>query len=466
MTPTKPRQKKTKSGRSRQTLLILGASGDLTGRLLLPGLAGLLEQRSDLDLHLMGAGVEGWSSERWQRQVRRSCGDAMSARRLDRLVSDTTYQQADVTQPEDLQRLLDACEGQPALYFALPPPITAKACDALTKLDLPTGTRLVLEKPFGTDAKSAGQLNDLLARLVPEDQVHRVDHFLGKSTVLNILGLRFGNRILEPILNAEHVERVEIVFDETLGLEKRARYYDGAGAMVDMIQSHLLQVLSVMAMEAPPTITARDLRDRKAEVLRATRIWGDDPETATRRGRYTAGKIGRRRLSAYVDEKGIDPARGTETLAEVDVEVRNWRWAGVPFRLRSGKALGANREEIVITFKDPQRIPDGLHDYAVPNRLRIALGPDSLALELNVNGPGDPYTLDPIGLRADFGPGDLEPYGEVLAGVLDSDPTLSVRGDTAVDCWRIIEPVLRAWRDDVVPLDDYPAGSEGPKSWR
>jgi glucose-6-phosphate 1-dehydrogenase len=321
-----------------------------------------------------------------------------------------------------------------------------------------------MEKPFGTDAASAAALNDLLAQLVPEDHVHRVDHFAAMSTVLNILGVRFGNRMIEPLMSSEHVERVEIVFDESLGLEGRAGYYDGAGALVDMIQSHLLQVMSIVAMEAPPTLGAVDVRDAKAQVLRAAHVWEDDPVASSRRARYRAGEIDGRRLPAYAEEAGVDPARGTETLAEIVVAVDTWRWAGVPFRLRSGKALGSPRTEVAITFKAPQRIPDGLTGHDRPDRLRIGIALDAahVTLELNISGPGDPFAIDPVTLESDFGPGELPPYGEVLKGILSGEPVLSVRGDMAVECWRVIAPVQQAWREDKVPLEEYPAGSPGP----
>ena len=178
-----------------------------------------------------------------------------------------------------------------------------------------------------------------------------MDHFLGLSTVLNIVGLRFANRLLEPVLNSTHVESVEIVWDESLGLEGRAGYYDHAGALVDMIQSHLLQVLSLLTMEAPAAINARDFRDEKAQVLRATRILDGDARASSRRARYTAGAVEGRELPDYAAEGGVDPARETETLAEIVVGVENWRWSGVPFMLRSGKALGNPRKEAVFTFR-------------------------------------------------------------------------------------------------------------------
>jgi glucose-6-phosphate 1-dehydrogenase len=453
------RDESTAAPADEQTLLVLGASGDMTARLLLPGVAGLLACGGGAGLTLIGSGTDDWDDERWRERVRASFAAAGSGDAVQRVARDTRYLMADVTRGPDLRRLLDACRGQVVIYFALPPTVTAKACEVLADIGLPDDARLVLEKPFGTDAATARRLNELVVRLVPEDQVHRVDHFLGKSTVLNILGLRFANRIFEPLLNSAHVVSVDIVFDESLALEGRAGYYDGAGALADMIQSHLLQVMGLLAMEAPPTLAARELRDRKAQVLRATRLWNDDVAACSRRARYTAGEVAGRRLPAYAAEAGVDPARKTETLAEVVLEVDTWRWAGVPFRLRSGKALAAARKEAVITFRKPQRIPEGLSGYQQPDRLRIGFGPDRLYMDLNINGPGDPLVIDPVTLETDFGPGELPPYGEVLRAVLDGDPTLSVRGDTAEECWRIVEPVVTAWRSDEVPLLEYPAGS-------
>ena len=449
------------------TLLILGASGDLVGRLLLPAVGQLMSStEGPQNLTVVGAGTEKWDDQTWRDRVRTSFATVeASGSRVDDILSRSTYVSADVTRPQDLQQLLAACDGPPAIYFALPPAVTMKACTALAEVSLPAGTALVLEKPFGIDQQSAVALNAVIARLVPEDHIHRVDHFLGKSTVLNLLGLRFANRLFEPLWNADHVQRVDIVFDEPLALENRARYYDGAGALVDMIQSHLLQVMALVAMEPPDSLDAQDLRDRKAEVIRATRLWAGDPESAARRARYSAGTIEGRNLQGYADEPGVDAARKTETLAELTLEVDNWRWAGVPFRLRSGKALGDRRKEIVVTFKAVPRRITGLAGKEDPTRLRISLGPDSISLDLNINGPQDPFEIDRVELSAQFGPGRLPAYGEVLAGIFNSDPILSVRADTAEQCWRIVDPVVQAWRHDLVPLAEYPAGSAGPAAW-
>ncbi|WP_432050227.1 glucose-6-phosphate dehydrogenase [Verrucosispora sp. NA02020] len=461
--PKNPAAASATSAAPRQTLLVLGASGDLTGRLLLPGLGRLLASGAVPNLRLIGSGMDDWDDERWRRRVADSFAsvDAQGPVEAD-VLRETRYVTADVTREEDLRGLLSGCAGPVVIFFALPPFVTARSAAALARIGVPPGTRLMLEKPFGVDRISARSLNELLATLVPEDQVHRIDHFLGKSTVLNLLGLRFANRIFEPVLNNTHVACVDIVFDETLGLEGRAGYYDRAGALVDMVQSHLLQVLALLGMEPPPTLSAKELRGRKAQVLRAVRLWQDDPVAASRRARYTAGDIDGRHLPAYAAEEGVDPGRNTETLAEVVLEVDTWRWAGVPFRLRSGKATSAVRKEAVITFKQPARVPDGLTGYEEPDRLRIGFGPDCLGLNLNINGPGNPFDLDQVHLMADFGPGELPAYGEVLRGAFEGDPTLSVRGDVAEECWRIVEPVLAAWKAGSVPLQEYAAGSAGP----
>ena len=449
------------------TLVVLGASGDLAYRLLLPALGKLLDAEPHRrGLVLLGVGAEVWDDRTWKERVETSLrGAQVSGETVDALLGATSYQQADVTKAVDLQQLIDRAAPAPALYFALPPAVTAKACDALSEVDLPAGTVLVLEKPFGVDEDSAKALNARLATLVPEERTFRVDHFLGRSTVLNLLGVRFANRIFEPLWNSDHIASVDIVYDEQLTLEGRARYYDNAGALVDMIQSHLLQVMALVAVAPVAAVSAFDLREAKAEVLRACRVWGDDPARSSRRARYTSGTVGGRQVPDYADEPGVEPSRDTETLAEVVLEVNNWRWAGVPFRLRSGKSIGAARKEVVLTFKPAPHVPTGLAGDVAPNQLRLVLNPDAMALEINVNGQDDPMAIDHVSLDTDLSPGRLPAYGEVLAGVLDGDPLLAVRGDTAVDCWRIIDPVLEAWRTGQTPLESYPAGSQGPKDW-
>ena len=453
-----------------KTLLILGASGDLTGRLLLPGLARLVARGHAEGLTLVGAGSDPWTAEKWLKRVDESFGAADSAAEaygraeLKRIRETTSYHQLDVTAAGQLAGLLAQLAGPVAVYFALPPRISQLACEALTPAQVAPGTRLVMEKPFGSDQETARHLNKVLATLAPEDHIHRVDHFLGKATVLNILGLRFANTFLEPVWNREHIEKVEIIFDEDLALEGRARYYDGAGALRDMIQSHLLQIMALMALEPPASVDERDLRDAVATVLRASSIKPPYAKS-TRRARYTAGSIDGREVPDYANEEGVDPSRDTETLAEVQVEIDNWRWQGVPFILRSGKALGDKRKEAVVTFRPVPHLPKGFTGVDAPNQLRIGFGPDTLQFDVDVNGPGNVLDLDRVTLQAELSASELLPYGEVLEGVLTGDPLLSVRADTAEDCWRIVDPVLKAWARGSAPLEEYPAGSAGPEGW-
>ncbi|MFP5365924.1 MAG: glucose-6-phosphate dehydrogenase [Actinomycetes bacterium] len=453
-----------------RTLLILGASGDLTGRLLLPGLARLAATGRAAGLRLVGAGSDPWTPEQWRERVHESFAAASASagpegkEALQSIEKETVYHQLDVTADGALAALLAALDGPTAVYFALPPRISQLACEVLQPEQVPAGTRLVMEKPFGSSEESARSLNQTLVRLVPEDHIHRVDHFLGKATVLNILGLRFANNFLEPVWDRHHVEKVEIIFDEDLALEGRARYYDNAGALRDMIQSHLLQIMALMAIEPPATIGERDLRDAISTVLRASSV--PLPHSgSTRRARYTAGAVGGKEVPDYAQEEGVDGGRGTETLAEIRVNIDNWRWKGVPFILRSGKALGVKRKEAVVTFRPVPHLPQGFTGVDAPNQLRIGFGPDTLAFDIDVNGPGNIFSLGRVTLDAELSASELLPYGEVLEGVLAGDPLLSVRGDTAEECWRIVEPVLRTWQQDEVPLEEYDAGSAGPAGW-
>ena len=447
------------------TLAILGASGDLAGRLLLPALGELLMEERDRTVHLIGAGSTAMEEGAWHDRVTETFRSVGAEGALDR-VKLGPFLTIDASKAEGIRTIVGAASDGPlVLYFALPPAVTAAACAAIDPADLPEGTMLALEKPFGTDEHSARELNRTLQGLVPESQIFRVDHFLGRSTVLNVIGSRTANRIFEPIWSHRDIESISIRYDESLGLEGRAGYYDGAGALVDMIQSHLLQVLAIVAMEPPATLDEIDLRDATSAVLRATHIWKDDPVGSSRRGRYTAGTVGERRMPSYVDEAGVDPSRETETLAEIVCEVRTARWAGVPITLRSGKALGDPAREIVVRIKPVRHVPTGLTGDAPGTVLRFSLGPDRLAVELNVNGGDDPFVLHRAVLEADLGLGAQRAYAEVLAGILDTDPTLAVRGDAAEQCWRIIAPVQEAWKRGAVPLDDYAAGSQGPQGW-
>jgi glucose-6-phosphate 1-dehydrogenase len=440
-------------------IVILGITGDLARRYLVPALAAL-DRAGQLPAHtqLVGIGRTPLTEEALHERLREGVG----GRTLDSPVVDRiAYHRADVDDAPALRKALG--DGPAVIYLALPPEVAEHAVQAIAAAGPAPGTRIVVEKPFGHDLASARRLNDLLHATFPEDDVFRVDHFLHKQTVQNVLGIRFANRIFEPLWDRDSIERVEICWDEQVGLEGRAGYYDRSGALRDMIQNHLLQLVALVGMEPPATMSARDLRDRKVEFLRAVhRMTDEDVAASTIRARYAAGRVAGEAYPAYVDEPGVDPARNTETFAEVTLRVDNWRWAGEPFVLRTGKAFGVARREIVIRYRD---VPHLAFDDAfepTPNLLRMALDPDRLTLTLNVNGRGDPFDLEELDLAADLAPNELSAYARVLRAVLEGDPVLSIRNDEAEEAWRIVEPILDAWARGVVPMGEYAAGSSGP----
>jgi glucose-6-phosphate 1-dehydrogenase len=322
---------------------------------------------------------------------------------------------------------------------------------------------VILEKPFGEDLESARALNRLLAELVDERHVFRVDHFLAMTTVQNVLGTRLANRVLEPIWNSAHIDEVEIVWEESLALEGRAGYYDHVGALKDMVQNHLLQLLCLVAMEPPISLGERDLRDRKVDVLRSVRPFADDDVAAcTRRARYRPGRVRGRDIPAYVEEDGVTPEHGTETFAEVTLEFESWRWSGTRFRMRTGKAMGEDRMEVVVHFRPVPHLPFEHTQGSVSNRLRFGLDPEGLTLELTGTGPGVALSLVPLTLSAEMEPPELPAYGRILLDVLRGNSALSIRADEAEEAWQVLTPVLEGWSRDLVPLEEYDAGSNGP----
>ncbi|SNC73586.1 glucose-6-phosphate 1-dehydrogenase [Kytococcus aerolatus] len=446
------------------TLVIFGASGDLTQRLLLPGVATLLEVEPFRQVDLIGVDREDMGQE-WAELVRsRFEAEEVPAETTERVVAAARFEQVDLLEGTQLADFVAGLPESAVLYFALPPAVTQAAIERLRGVELPKGTRLALEKPFGDGVESAEELNRLLLSLVPENQIYRVDHFLGAAMLLNFIGMRFSNRILEKVWNAEDIEKVEITYDEDLALEGRAGYYDKAGALKDMLQSHLLQVLAIVAMEPPARVDADELRDLKAHVLNSTYLWGDDPAASSRRARYTAGTLGEREIPDYTAEEGVDPARNTETLAQLTLEVRTDRWSGVPWVLRSGKGLGEKAKEVRIFFRDVRHLPVGLEGEQGPDVLVVALKPGPVELHLTMNAT-DPTRIETKVLETTVGDPAMLPYGEVLGGILDGNPLLTVRGDTAVQSWRIIEQVMEVWSAGEVPMEEYPAGSAGPEGW-
>lgn len=446
-----------------ENLVILGAGSDVTSRLLLPGLGSLLVQEPHRRIRLVG--LSRHSDLPWRETVR-DAFDAVEAGgpAVDDAIARAEHREVDATDGEALSAVLQQLDGASALYFALPPAVTERALEALADVGVPEGTVLALEKPIGDDLESAQRLGVLAAQVVPASSIFRVDHFLGLPPVLNFLGLRFANRWLEPLLNREHVERIDVTYDESLGLEGRADFYDSTGALRDMIQSHLMQVLGVVMMEPPSSFDQVEIPALIAHVLRATHVWDAQGTTPVLRGRYTAGEVDGKQMPAYRDEEGVDPGRETETFAQVTLEVDTWRWNGVPVTLRSGKAIGSPRQEIAITFRRPphtyRQFP---HDGDVaPSVLRIGLGHEHVSFEVNAGGPFDSRGMTRATMSSTMPQPGLTAYGVVARGVLDRDPTFFVRQDAAEDAWRITEDVLALYDRDDVPLHDYPAGSDGP----
>ncbi len=436
-------------------LLLFGGTGDLASRSLFPALAALADAgRLPDDLAVLATGSREQADGEFTERVRASldehaedAGDAARAQVIDAI----RYQSADLTDADSVRALLEALPGDgPVLaYLAIPPSLFDDAITSLAEAGLPEGSRFVIEKPFGEDLDDARRLNALLHRYVDEGSIFRVDHFLAKQTVHNVLGLRFANRLFEPVWSNQHIERVEITFDEKLALEGRATYYDGTGALVDMLQNHLLQLLCLVAMDPPSSLDGDDFRDRKVSLLRAVQAV---PEESVRA-----------RYEGYLDEEGVDPSLETETFASMTLRVDSWRWAGVPFVLRSGKALGEDRHEIAIHFKPVPHLVFGADaDPPAPNVLRLRMGPDRLSLALTMNADGELFELAPLELTTDLWPPDLPAYANVLVHAFDGDPTFSIRADEAEECWRIVEPVRQAWADGRVEMLEYPVGSAGP----
>jgi glucose-6-phosphate 1-dehydrogenase len=449
------------------TIVIFGASGDLTSRFLFPAIVRLHQDgRLPEDFRIIGIARDKWDTAAFRRHLEEkltnlNSEDASSSRTS--LLESIEYLSADVTDRDSLAGIFRDLDKPLVIYLALPPALFHPTVETLKAVTLPQDSKLVLEKPFGTSLASAQALNRLLHESFPEQAVFRLDHFLGKQTVQNIVGLRFGNRIFEPLWSAQHIERVSIVWDETLTVTGRGRFYDETGALRDMIQNHLLQLLALIAMEPLQRLNEQTLRDRKLDVFRAVRrLSAEEIPRYTIRGRYGPGTIDGRSVPGYVEEEGVNPGRHTETFAQVQLAVDNWRWAGVPFLLRTGKALGQERREIAIHFKSVPHMVFGQHLQPQSNVFKIQLKPDRIMLSVNLNASGDLCDLQRIELDRTFAAETLPPYARLLLDVLEGDSILSIRDDETEESWRIVEPILSLWGEGRIPLAEYPAGSDGP----
>ena len=445
-------------------MVLFGASGDLTSRLLLPAVAQLAEAgQLPSGFTILGAANEDWSTEDFRHHITAKLTEhsTVSPATQRAVVDRLSFQPTDVTDAEAVRALFGDDHPDTLVYLALPPFLLRSVLPALASAGLSTSDALAIEKPFGNDLDSARELNEILRLKLPEPTIFRVDHFLSSELVRRVITLRFLNRVFEPIWNAQHVARVDISWLESLTLEGRASYYDGAGAMKDMIQNHLMEIMALVLMEQPSRLDADSFRGARVEALRA--VATPAPErmrTDTVRARYAPGTIGTRQVPAYVDEPGVDPARNTETFASLTVEVNNPRWFGVPFTLRSGKALPENSAEIAIHFR---AMPSYLLEKwpgVEPNVLRVGLTDPYVRLSTTVNGPE--RTAETVELEALSSAPGLTPYAHLIHEMLHNDPMLFIRSDEAEEAWRIIDPVMAAWAADEVQMQEYHAGEVPP----
>jgi glucose-6-phosphate 1-dehydrogenase len=447
-----------------ERMILLGASGDLTGRLLMPAIAQLAEaDRLPPGFVIVGAANTEWSTDDFREHIAAKLAQHafVGAPARDAVVRALEFQPCDVTEPAALSALIGQERPETLVYLALAPALFAPALRTLAATGLRTTDAVAVEKPFGTDLASAQELNEIIRLGLPEPTIFRIDHFLSSDLVRRVLSLRFLNRIYEPVWNAGNIERVDISWLESLTLEGRAGYYDGTGALKDMVQNHLMEAMALILMEQPARLDAYSVRDVRVEALRAVA----PPSLArmrddTLRARYIEGDIDNRRVPAYIDEPGVDPARSTETYASLTVGVERPRWTGVPFTLRSGKALGADSAEVAVHFRPLPRYLLDQWPAAEPNVLRIGLTRPYVRLSTTLNGPE--RTAETRELEAQTAAPRFSAYANLVLAMLHNDPMLFIRGDEAEESWRIVDPVMAAWAKGDVPMQEYVAGTVPP----
>jgi glucose-6-phosphate 1-dehydrogenase len=355
-------------------------------------------------------------------------------------------------------------------FLSTAPDLFEAICSGLGRHELATPqSRVVLEKPLGYDASSANAINDVVSRVFREEQVYRIDHYLGKEAVQNLIALRFGNSLFEPLWRRGRVRNVQITVAEQLGIERRGDFYDRTGALRDMVQSHVLQLLCMLTMEPPVSGAADAVRNEKLKILKALRpITGRDVLTETVRGQYKAGVVKGQPVHGYIDEEKIPKDSTTETFVALKVHIDNWRWAGVPFYLRTGKRLQENLSEVVITFDEvPYQIFETRGDASWPNRLIIRLQPtESILLQVMAKSPGEGMLLKPVDLCLDFDTAfkvqPLAAYERLLMDIVRGNLTLFMRRDELDAAWRWIDPIRAGWEEHDHRPKSYMAGSWGP----
>jgi glucose-6-phosphate 1-dehydrogenase len=461
-------------------LVLFGGSGDLAMRKLLPAMYAR-DRAKDLPpkARIICVGRHEWSQEEFLENVNQNSKPHIAAANFDialwqAFCSRIIYVTLDAGNAASYQPLIEAMRSDNMVtrvfYLATPPSLFATICQNLAQAGLATAnSRVVLEKPLGRDLASAKQINEEVGRFFSESQIFRIDHYLGKEAVQNLLALRFGNVLFEPLWRREWISDVQITIAEELGVGNRMGYYETAGALRDMLQNHLLQLLCIVAMESPVSINADAVRDEKLKVLRSLRRF--TPTTLAQnviRGQYRSGHVNGIEVPGYRKEPGANPGSRTETFVALKAEIDTWRWAGVPFFLRTGKRMADQLAEIVVRFKS---IPHSIFAQSTstfqPNCLVIRLQPDEgLQLNLMAKTPGDGMRLKPVELELDFRESfkmpRMEAYERLLLDVLRGQLTLFMRSDELEAAWEWVEPILDHWdQEDSDPIP-YSAGTWGP----
>ena len=467
------------------TLVIFGASGDLTRRKLLPAVYHLARgQRLPARFHVLGVARTPMTDDQFRQQFHDSLAEFAGLKKPDdvstALARELSYLSGEMDDPALYERIAAVVkereDGGALFYLAIPPTVYGTVVERLSAASLtrpPSETgwrRIIVEKPFGTDVESARALNRQIHAHFDESQVFRIDHYLGKETVQNLLVFRFANGMFEPVWNRRYIDHVQITAAETVGVERRASYYEGAGALRDMVQNHLMQLLALVAMEPPTAFSAESVRDRKHDVLMSIQPLLNGGNANIVRAQYDAGWVNGSEVPAYRTEEGVDPRSTTETFVALRLSLDSWRWAGVPFYLRTGKRLPKRTTEIAIQFRKPplhifKRVSP---THVAPNLLIVNVQPDEgISVRFEAKLPGTRMQLAPVMMNfrygGAFGMAVPEAYETLLFDAMLGDPALFARHDFVEDSWALITPVHQAWAASAAAaLPLYEAGEWGP----